>query len=31
VFTENNLAIVERLIEFAQSRNHTVLHLAFAW
>src|SRR5206468_2303729 len=31
VFTERNLAIVERLIEFAQSRNHTVLDLAFAW
>ena len=31
VFTEKNLAIVERLIEFAESRNHTVLDLAFAW
>jgi aryl-alcohol dehydrogenase-like predicted oxidoreductase len=31
VFTENNLAIVESLIEFAESRNHTVLELAFAW
>jgi aryl-alcohol dehydrogenase-like predicted oxidoreductase len=26
-----NLAIVERLIEFAELRNHTVLELAFAW
>ena len=31
VFTEKNLAVVERLIEFAESRNHTVLDLAFAW
>ena len=31
MFTEKNLAIVERLIEFAESRNHTVLDLAFAW
>jgi len=31
VFTGKNLAIVERLIEFAESRNHTVLDLAFAW
>jgi len=26
-----NLAIVERLIVFAESRNHTVLDLAFTW
>jgi len=31
VFTERNLTVVERLIEFAESRNHTVLDLAFAW
>jgi aryl-alcohol dehydrogenase-like predicted oxidoreductase len=31
VFTEKNLAVVERLIEFAESCNHTVLDLAFAW
>jgi aryl-alcohol dehydrogenase-like predicted oxidoreductase len=31
VFTDKNLAIVERLIQFAESRNHTVLDLAFAW
>src|SRR6266513_4391443 len=31
VFTGKNLAIVERLIEFAESRNHAVLDLAFAW
>jgi len=31
VFTERNLAVVEQLIEFAESRNHTVLDLAFAW
>jgi aryl-alcohol dehydrogenase-like predicted oxidoreductase len=31
IFTDKNLAIVERLIQFAESRNHTVLDLAFAW
>ncbi len=31
VFTEKNLAIVESLIEFAESRDHTILDLAFAW
>jgi aryl-alcohol dehydrogenase-like predicted oxidoreductase len=31
VFTERNLTVVQRLIEFAESRNHTVLDLAFAW
>jgi len=31
VFTKKNLAIVEALIEFAQSRNHTILELAFSW
>jgi aryl-alcohol dehydrogenase-like predicted oxidoreductase len=31
VFTEQNLAIVESLIEFAESKGHTVLELAFAW
>jgi aryl-alcohol dehydrogenase-like predicted oxidoreductase len=31
VFTEKNLAIVHLLIEFAESRNHTILELAFAW
>jgi aryl-alcohol dehydrogenase-like predicted oxidoreductase len=31
VFTEHNLAIVERLIKFAESRHHTILELAFAW
>jgi aryl-alcohol dehydrogenase-like predicted oxidoreductase len=31
VFTEKNLAIVESLIEFAETRNHTILELAFAW
>lgn len=29
--TRKNLAIVERLIDFAQSHNHTILDLAFAW
>ena len=31
VFTEKNLEIVERLINFAESRDHTILELAFAW
>ena len=31
VFTEKNLAIVESLIKFAETRNHTILELAFAW
>ena len=31
VFTEKNLEIVERLIDFAESRDHTILELAFAW
>src|SRR5436305_7334710 len=31
VFTDKNLAIVEALTEFAESRQHTVLELAFAW
>jgi aryl-alcohol dehydrogenase-like predicted oxidoreductase len=31
VVTRRNLAIVESLIEFAQSHNHTILELAFAW
>ncbi len=31
VYTERNLALVERLIEFAESRGHTVLELAFSW
>ena len=31
VFTEENLARVEALIEFAESREHTLLELAFSW
>ena len=31
VFTEQNLAIVESLIEFAESKGHTILELAFSW
>src|SRR5438128_9443944 len=31
VVTRKNLAIVESLIEVAQSHNHTILELAFAW
>ena len=31
VFTEQNLAIVESLIEFAESKDHTILELAFFW
>jgi len=31
VFTEQNLAIVELLIEFAESKGHTILELALSW
>lgn len=31
VFNDNNLMLVEKLIGFAQSRNHTLLDLAFGW
>jgi aryl-alcohol dehydrogenase-like predicted oxidoreductase len=31
VFTEENLAIVESLIELAESKGHTILELAFVW
>src|SRR6266566_5310453 len=31
IFSETNLQIVEELIEFAGSRNHTILELAFGW
>ena len=31
VFTEQNLAIVESLIEFAEAKSHTILELAFSW
>jgi aryl-alcohol dehydrogenase-like predicted oxidoreductase len=31
VFTEQNLVIVESLIEFAESKGHTILELAFSW
>lgn len=31
VFTKENLAIVESLIDFAGKRDHTILELAFAW
>jgi len=31
VFTEQNLAIVELLIEFAESEGHTILELALSW
>ncbi len=31
VFTEENLATVESLIEFAESKGHTILELAFSW
>jgi aryl-alcohol dehydrogenase-like predicted oxidoreductase len=30
-FTEENLALIERLIAFAKSRQHTLLELAFSW
>ena len=31
VFTEENLAMVESLIEFAESKGHSILELAFSW
>jgi len=31
VVTRKNLALLERLIDFAQSHNHTILELAFSW
>ncbi len=31
IFTKTNLEIVEALIKFAESRNHTILELAFGW
>jgi aryl-alcohol dehydrogenase-like predicted oxidoreductase len=31
MLTERNLEIVESLIEFAESRGHTLLELAFSW
>jgi aryl-alcohol dehydrogenase-like predicted oxidoreductase len=31
VFTERNLAITESLAQFAESRGHTLLDLAFSW
>jgi aryl-alcohol dehydrogenase-like predicted oxidoreductase len=31
VFTEENLALVESLIRFAESRGHTLLELAMSW
>jgi aryl-alcohol dehydrogenase-like predicted oxidoreductase len=29
--TDKNLDVVERLIQFAEARNHTILELAFTW
>ena len=31
LLTEENLVVVERLIEFSESRGHTILELAFSW
>jgi len=31
VFTEQNLALAESLAQFAESRGHTILELAFCW
>ena len=31
IFTDKNLKLVEKLIGFAQGRNHNMLELAFAW
>src|SRR5919202_1928397 len=28
---DRNLAVVEKLIEFSESRGHTILELAFSW
>jgi aryl-alcohol dehydrogenase-like predicted oxidoreductase len=31
LLTDRNLAVVEELIEFSESRGHTILELAFSW
>jgi aryl-alcohol dehydrogenase-like predicted oxidoreductase len=31
LLTDRNLTVVEELIEFAESRGHTILELAFSW
>jgi aryl-alcohol dehydrogenase-like predicted oxidoreductase len=31
LLTDRNLAVVERLVEFSESRGHTILELAFSW
>jgi len=31
MFSEENLEKVERLIQFAEERGHTLLELAFSW
>jgi aryl-alcohol dehydrogenase-like predicted oxidoreductase len=31
MFRDENLKLVEKLIDFAQRREHTLLDLAFAW
>ena len=31
VFTDRNLELVERLIRYAESKQHTILELAFSW
>jgi aryl-alcohol dehydrogenase-like predicted oxidoreductase len=31
LLTDRNLAVVERLIEFSESRGHTILELAISW
>lgn len=31
LLTDKNLAIVEKLMEFSEDRNHTILDLAFSW
>ena len=31
LLTDQNLAVVEELIEFSESRGHTILELAFSW
>ena len=31
LLTDRNLAVVEKLIEFSESRGHTILEIAFSW
>ncbi len=31
MLTDRNLTVVEKLIDFSESRGHTILELAFSW